>query len=314
MKKVLFAIIALLFPVLTMAQESRTDYNFLRLPMSAHAAALGGDNITIIEDDPTLIFHNPSLITGVSDKSLNLDYMTYMEGVRLAGASFVKAVNDKATWGVSAQYMDYGSMKETTPDNVQTGTFSAKDIMIGGSFAYTLTDKLAGGITAKVITSTIAGYNSIAMGVDLGLNYYIEDRGLSVSAVARNLGGQVKAFNDDFEGIPLDIQLGVSKQLGNAPLRISGTLTRLNSWEGRLINHLVLGADIMLSDNIYIAGGYNFRRADEMKITDSEGESSHGAGLSLGAGLQLERFKLNVAYAKYHVSSTSLTFNVTYSL
>ncbi len=70
----------------------------------------------------------------------------------------------------------------------------------------------------------------------------------------------------------------------------------------------------MLSDNIYIAGGYNFRRADEMKITDSEGESSHGAGLSLGAGLQLERFKLNVAYAKYHVSSTSLTFNVTYSL
>ena len=148
MKKVLFAIIALLFPVLTMAQESRTDYNFLRLPMSAHAAALGGDNITIIEDDPTLIFHNPSLITGVSDKSLNLDYMTYMEGVRLAGASFVKAVNDKATWGVSAQYMDYGSMKETTPDNVQTGTFSAKDIMIGGSFAYTLTDKLAGGITA----------------------------------------------------------------------------------------------------------------------------------------------------------------------
>ena len=299
MKKVLFAIIALLFPVLTMAQESRTDYNFLRLPMSAHAAALGGDNITIIEDDPTLIFHNPSLITGVSDKSLNLDYMTYMEGVRLAGASFVKAVNDKATWGVSAQYMDYGSMKETTPDNVQTGTFSAKDIMIGGSFAYTLTDKLAGGITAKVITSTIAGYNSIAMGVDLGLNYYIEDRGLSVSAVARNLGGQVKAFNDDFESIPL---------------RISGTLTRLNSREGRLINHLVLGADIMLSDNIYIAGGYNFRRADEMKITDSEGESSHGAGLSLGAGLQLERFKLNVAYAKYHVSSTSLTFNVTYSL
>ncbi len=237
-----------------------------------------------------------------------------MEGVRLAGASFVKAVNDKATWGVSAQYMDYGSMKETTPDNVQTGTFSAKDIMIGGSFAYTLTDKLAGGITAKVITSTIAGYNSIAMGVDLGLNYYIEDRGLSVSAVARNLGGQVKAFNDDFESIPLDIQLGVSKQLGNAPLRISGTLTRLNSREGRFINHLVLGADIMLSDNIYIAGGYNFRRADEMKITDSEGESSHGAGLSLGAGLQLERFKLNVAYAKYHVSSTSLTFNVTYSL
>lgn len=73
MKKVVFAILFILFPVITQAQESRTDYNFLRLPMSAHAAALGGDNITIIEDDPTLIFHNPALISSVSDKSINFE-------------------------------------------------------------------------------------------------------------------------------------------------------------------------------------------------------------------------------------------------
>ena len=60
--------------------------------------------------------------------------------------------------------------------------------------------------------------------------------------------------------------------------------------------------------------GYNFRRADEMKISDSEGESSHGAGLSFGGGIMLERFKLSVAYGKYHVSSTSLNVNVSYQL
>ena len=125
--------------------------------MSAHAAALGGDNITIIEDDPTLIFHNPALISSVSDKSINLNYMTYMEGVKTASASFVRMAGEKATWGVSAQYMDYGTMKEMTPDNIQTGTFSAKDIMVGGTFAYTLTDKLAGGVTGKFITSAIGG-------------------------------------------------------------------------------------------------------------------------------------------------------------
>ena len=37
------------------AQESQTTYNFLRLPVSAHAAALGGDNISLIEDDASLI-------------------------------------------------------------------------------------------------------------------------------------------------------------------------------------------------------------------------------------------------------------------
>lgn len=314
MKKVVFAVLSCLFAVSASAQESQTDYNFLRLPISAHAAALGGDNITIVEDDPTLLFHNPALITSVSDKSINLNYMTYMEGVNTASASFVKAYKERATWGVSAQYMDYGSMKETTENNVETGTFSAKDIAVAGSFAYLLTDRIAGGVTAKVVSSSIAGYNSLAVGVDLGINYYDEERGWSLSAVARNLGGQVKAYDDDFEKMPLDLQIGASKKLGNAPLRISATMTRLNNWKGRFLNHFVVGADVLLSSSIYIAGGYNFLRADEMAIDDTEGSSSHGAGLSIGGGLQLQRFKLQVAYAKYHVSSSSLMFNVTYSL
>lgn len=240
--------------------------------------------------------------------------MTYMEGTKTASASFVRAYKEKATWGVMAQYMDYGSIKEVSADNVQTGDFSAKDIMVGGTFAYNLSKNIAGGVTAKFITSNIAGYSSIAVGVDLGLNYYNEEKGLSVSAVARNLGGQVKAYEDDFEKIPLDLQLGVTKKLGNAPLRFSATLVRLNDWDDGLKNHLVVGAEVLLSSSIYIAGGYNFRRSDEMAIAEDEGESSHGAGLSFGGGLQLQRLKLSVAYAKYHVSTSSLLFNVTYLL
>lgn len=315
MKKVFFAVIFLLSWVSLSAQESQTIYNFLRLPVSAHAAALGGENITINDDDPTLIFHNPALISNVTDKSINLNYMTYMEGSKTASASFVKAYKERGTWGVAAQYMDYGSMKEVNADNVETGSFSAKDIMVMGTFTYALTNRIAGGITAKFISSTIAGYNSMAVAVDLGLNYIDDELGLSVSAVARNLGGQVKAYEDDFEKIPIDIQLGVSKKLYNSPLRFSGTMTKLNDWsEGRFIDHFVLGIDVLLSDNIYLAGGYNFRRVQEMKISDGENESSHGAGLSFGGGIQLEKFKLNVAYGKYHVSASSLNFNVTYTL
>ena len=58
------------------AQESTTAYNFLRLPVSAHVAAVGGDNITLTDDDPALIFHNPALINGVSDKSINLNFLS----------------------------------------------------------------------------------------------------------------------------------------------------------------------------------------------------------------------------------------------
>ena len=54
MKKVVFSIILTLLATKMGAQESQTGYNFLRLPVSAHAAALGGDNITWIEDDAAL--------------------------------------------------------------------------------------------------------------------------------------------------------------------------------------------------------------------------------------------------------------------
>ena len=314
MKKSIFIVILFLVAMLTKAQESQTAYNFLRLPVSAHVAALGGNNITITDDDPTMIFHNPAMLGGVSDKSLNLNYMTYMEGTMVGSASFVRAWGDRGTWGVSASYMDYGSMRQTTADNIQTGEFSAKDIMLGGSVAYSLSTLFTGGITAKIISSSIAGYNSMAVAVDLGINYFDEAQGLSLSAVARNLGGQIDAYDEDFEKMPFDLQVGISKKMAMAPLRFSATLNNLHDWDDSFIHHLAIGADIFLSDNIYIAGGYNFRRNKEMRISDGEGESSHGAGLSFGGGVQLERFKLNVAYAKYHVSVSSLLINVSYSL
>ena len=296
------------------AQESQTAYNFLRLPVSAHVAALGGDNITLVEDDATLIFHNPALINDVSDRTIGLNFMTYMEGAKTASASFIKAAGERGTWGLAAQYMDYGTMKETTAEGTMLGDFSARDLQVAGSYAYPLTERLSGGVTARMISSSIGSYNSLAVGVDLGLNYYWDEQQLSISAVAKNLGGQVKAYDDEFERIPFDLQLGVSKQLLNSPLRLTATLTRLTNWSQGFGRHLCLGADIILSPTIYLAAGYNFRRASEMKISESDGSSSHGAGLSLGGGLQLERFKLHVAYGKYHVSASSILINISYAL
>lgn len=314
MRKVIIAAILLLSVLTTKAQESQTAYNFLRLPVSAHVAALGGDNTTLIEDDPTLIFHNPALINNVTDRTMNLNLMTYMKGATTASASYMQAAGERGTWGVIGQYMGYGSMKETTASGQQTGEFSAKDIAVGGSFAYALSERFTGGITAKFIASYIGQYNSLAAGVDLGLNYYNAETDLSLSAVARNLGGQLSAYEDDFERMPLDLQVGITKRLLRSPLRLSASLIRLNDWEYGFGKHIVIGADLLLSQQFYIAAGYNALRAAEMKIQEGDGSSAHGAGLSIGAGLQLQKLKLNVAYAKYHVSSSSLVFNISYAL
>ena len=315
MKKGLLAIVCWLLVISAYAQESQEVYSFLRLPVSAHVAALGGDNVSLTNDDATVIFHNPALITDVSDKTLNVNFMTYMEGSTTASASFARAYKERGSWGVSAQYMSYGEIKETTAANQQTGTFSPKDIALAGSFAYLLSNRISGGITARFISSTIGSYSSAAVAIDLGLNYQDTERGWSVSAVARNLGGQVKAYEEEFERIPFDLLVGVSRQLPNAPLTLHATLARLNNWDQAFIKHLAVGADIRLSPAIYVSAGYNFRRSSEMKIYEGEDSSgSHGAGLSLGGGIELERFKLNVGYAKYHVSASSLLVNVAYTL
>ncbi len=314
MRKVVFVLITTLSALQVFAQESQEVFSFLRLPVSAHVAALGGDNITLDDDDPTVVFHNPALICNTSDKSINLNFMTYMEGAKTASASFVKGWGERGTWAVSAQYMDYGSMKETSIDNIEQGSFSAKDIAVAGTFAYLLSDRWSGGVTLRFISSSIASYNAIGIASDLGLNYYDEVHGWSISAVAKNLGGQVKAYQDEYEKIPIDLQLGVSKRLAAAPLRFSATLSRLNRWDTSFIQHVALGVDVFIGESIYIAGGYNFRRRDEMKISEGDGSSSHGAGLSVGAGLTLKRFKLSAAYAKYHVSASSILINATYSL
>lgn len=296
------------------AQESETAYHFLRLPVSAHAAALGGENITLTDDDATQLFQNPALISGVSDKTLNLNYMTYMEGAKNVSAAFVRLAGERASWGVSAQLMDFGHIKQTSVTHEDLGDFTARDIAIGGSFAYELSERVSGGITAKFITSTIADYHSLAIGVDLGLNYLDVERGWSLSAVARNLGGQIKAYDDNFERIPFDLQVGVCKRLLNSPLRFHATLSRLTDWDEGLGRHLAIGTDILLGQNIYLAAGYNFRKANEMKISDSEGSSAHGAGITLGAGLSLQRFKLHLGWGKYHVSTSSLLINISYTL
>ena len=312
MKKCVFTLFLGLFSTILQAQDSQTEYNFLRLPISAHAAALGGDNITIIEDDPSLMFSNPALAASVSDMTVGLSYMNYMKGANYMGASFTKAMSDKATLAGGIQYMNYGKMKEVDENNVQLGEFNASEIAVEAIFSYELAKNLVGGITGKFITSYIGSYNSIAVGVDLGLNWYDPEHEWSVSAVAKNLGGQVKAYDDNFGKMPFDLQLGVSKTFAALPVRVSATLVDLTHFNYRFINHLNLGAEVLLSESLWIGSGYNFRRVNDMKIGVGDDESSHGAGFSFGGGINLERFKLNLSYGKYHAASSSIMVNLAY--
>lgn len=312
---ILFLLFCLGFASFVKAQESQTVYNFLRLPESAHAAALGGDNISIIEDDATLALSNPALLSSVSSRTVTLGYMNYMSGVGMYTAGYTHVINDKATVGGTIHYLNYGKLKEYNEYDQEMGTFNPSDITFEGLLAYTLTSRLAGGVGAKFIYSKMGYYKSTAAAIDLGLNYYDPNLDLSVSLAFKNLGGQLSAYNEDFESLPFEILLGGTYQIKNSPLRVSLTFCDLNHWDYAFLRHACIGLDVKLIPQFYIAAGYNARRAYSMKTTDltSNSDSSHGAGWNFGAGILLERFKLNFSYGKYHVNSSSLMFNLAYN-
>ena len=287
------------------AQEGKMGYQFLNIPVSAHSAALGGGNISIIEDDASMMWTNAALLTNVSDNSILLGYNSYIRSSHLMSAGYTKAIGERGTWALGAQMLDYGKMDETDEQGSFVGSFSAKDLNFQTSYSYMLSDYWSGAITAKD--------SSTALGADLALNYFDEAHGFSFSAVGRNLGGQVKSLYDDGvkESMPFDLAFGLSKDFANAPLRVSLTADDVTHWDDvKFIQHFVLGMDILPSSNTWVALGYNFRRAHEMKVADK----SNWAGFSIGAGLNVKKFKVGVAYGNYHVAASSFLINAGFSL
>ena len=305
------------------AQESGSVFNFLSLPVSSHSTALGGRNISLVEDDISLAIQNPALLTGVSDKTIGFSFMTYMQGCNTGAAAYSQQVGTRGNWGVFAQFVGYGGTKETLVSGEVVGEFKPLDLCVAGQYSHILGERWAGGVTGKFIYSHYGPYTSCALAADLGLNYYNEESDLSFSLAARNLGGQIKSFGNKHDRLPMDLEMGFSQSLGHAPLRVSITMVDMTRWTSDdyfttgekikggsiFINHFVLGAEYIISDKFYIGLGYNFRRGYEMNAAGS----SHAAGLSFGGGVNLKRLKFGVAYAKYHVSAPTLAFTLAYN-
>uniref|UniRef100_UPI0040386C2B type IX secretion system protein PorQ n=1 Tax=Prevotellamassilia timonensis TaxID=1852370 RepID=UPI0040386C2B len=327
----IFSLLLAVLPATALAQEYASAFNTLRLPASSHAAALGGQNVTLIEDEPTAGWYNPALYANVSDLSAGLNFMTYAAGSTWMGAHFVKAFGERHTMAVGAQYMNYGKMDETDEAGNTLGQFSAKDIVIGAGYSYLLSDRWTGGANLKMMVSNLADYTALAAAVDVGVNYYDEENDLSVSASLQNIGTQLKAYHDGQRThLPFTLALGFSKGMAHLPVRFHVTMTDVTRWKSsyyvlpenkdkdksdkvgfgkKALNHFVLGLDILPTDYLYLSVGYNFRRAYELKASGS----SHLAGLSAGAGVNVKHFKFGVSYAKYHQASNSIMANVGYA-
>lgn len=326
MKYLKLMLLWMYLPVFVCAQEGKEGYTFLRFPTSSRASALGGHTVSMVESDPSLVFHNPALLGGEMDGMINVNYMNYFADVNVGSAVFTKAFRERSSWGAGVTYMNYGRMKEVTINDEYLGTFSVQDIGIHAFYSYDLSDKWRGGLSLKALYSTIADYSSFGLAVDAGLSYFDADRDFSFGIALKNIGAQLKAYHDDRQSIPWDIQMGITKRMNHAPIRLSVTALHLNRWKFDYIDHtdtktddsfmetalkhLVFGVEFIPTENFWLGIGLNPKTKMDMKL-----ESGNGlGGFSVGGGIKVSRFNIGASVARYHPSATSLMVSVTMSL
>ena len=310
------------------AQTGEQVFTFLNYPSSARANALGGHTVSLIERDPSLIFHNPALLGGEMDGMINLNYMNYIADVNVGSALFTKAFRERGAWGVGVNYFHNGKFIGMDENNQPTADFTANDIAVNGFFSYDLSERLRGGVSMKFLYSNYDIYTSLGLAVDAGLSYYNSEKEFSFGFVFKNIGAQLKPYNDDRQKMPWDIQMGISKKMNHAPFRLSVTAMHLNRWKfdyidkadpdykgdnfaQALFKHFVFGVDYIPSENFWIGVGFNPKTKMDMKL---QGGGSGLSGFSAGAGVKIKMFDVGVSFAKYHPSAMSMMVSVSTTL
>lgn len=309
------------------AQEGRNAYSFLTLPSSSRVYGLGGVNIAVIDDDVMLAEQNPALIGPETGRQAAFSYMRWIGSANFAGARYGQGAGDHGAWAVGMRYLGYGEMTGYDEFGQENGTFSPSDIVAEGSYSHDFTYRLRGGITLKGIYSNYERYTAFALAADLGLNYYDEERDMSLSVALKNMGGQLKRFAEAYDHLPFDILLGWMQGIGDAGFSLSVTAWNLTKWDlsyyehteqgvekkklksgfaDNLFRHLIFGVQYQPSDRFYLNLGYNYKTRTDM----GSYRRNFLSGFSAGLGLNVSSFSIGVSYAMPHRSASTLLLNL----
>ena len=316
-------------------------YQFLYLTNAPHFAALGGNNISLIEEDPALAYHNPALLTDSMQKHFALNYVNYFSDINYGYAGYAMKMKSKGTVGIGIHYINYGDFIQADETGNITGDFTASEYAFNLMYSRSLDSSFRVGVNIKPVISVFETYRSYGVVADAGVLYYNHKRLFSAGLVLKNFGTQIKPYTEkNYEPIDFDIQLGITKKLKHAPIRISITAQHLEDWNlvysdpnsqdnqtdlitgetkkksyvsrkgDELMRHLIFGTELILSKNFYIGFGYNYQRRKDMV----EETRPYMVGTSWGFGMRISKFHINYARASYHLSGASNLFSISTNL
>ncbi|MDD3077712.1 MAG: type IX secretion system protein PorQ [Paludibacter sp.] len=346
---IVFFIIFIVIPPEIFSQAGSSVYSFLDLPVSSRIGALGGTNVSLRDNDINFAFKNPAMLTNETGSVISINMASYLADIKYGSAVFGYNIDKKNYLAIGVQYVDYGdflyadeynNIRDAFLEEYQNNSdisgyyFTAKDMSLNMIYARSITDRITVGGTLKPIFSVYEAYTSFGIAFDAGVNY-IDSKGLfSAGFVLRNMGSQIKGYystedGQHYESLPFDIQLGVTKKLEHAPLRLSMTLHNLQHWNlnyssknqststgdsisftDMAFRHAIFSAEFVPSKNFYLIASYNHRRHQELSM---DGFKSM-AGFSFGGGIKLYKFQVGFGMSQFQLGVYSYQFSISTSL
>jgi len=318
--------------LITTAQTGgESVYSVLNFSTSARQSALGGSVLTLVDDINQPIW-NPATINDNLVTNVSINYVNFLKAFNYSSANYAFKVGKIGTFHTGLTHFNYGSFIGADENGNETGTFKAYDLALSVGYAYRIPkSNFYVGSNLKLLNSIIERSSSLGIATDLGLLYYNKEKSFRFAAVVRNLGLQLKTYNGTKEKLPMQISMGGSYQLEHVPIRFHGTIDNLQKWqlayinpsdsttdfEGNVIDnkpsflnntmrHLVVGVELFPDHGFTLRTGINFQRSNELAMKNVR----TFAGINLGFGIRIKRFKLNYAFSKYAPIADTHSFSL----
>ncbi len=315
----------LLFSLSIFSQSGGSEHFLsLKLPSSARQAGLGGNLISILDNDLNLAYSNPALLDETQDGQLGFNYNSFLAGTKYSNFAFAHHKNDIATFAANVQFFSYGEITETNELGFEIGSFTPSDFKVSLIASREIDSLFQIGASINYIGSQLYTASASALTMDFGAHYSIPSAQVNMGLVLKNVGFALSDFSESEETkVPFELQFGISKRLAQSPLRFTFTAENLQRWDltfqdpselnqidpltGELILiqepnffdklklHMIFGTEFLLGENMHFRFGYNFKRREELKIDTRPGT----AGFSWGFAFKISKFHFNYGRGTY---------------
>lgn len=285
---------------------------FLKIPVGPRAVGMAGAFVSNA-NDASALFWNPAGIVHVKDNDLMASYTSWWGGISLNNAAYVHT-EDFGSFGISMSLLTMGDMDVTTELQPEgTGQkFDAQDLMLGVTFARSLTDDFCAGVSLKFINQRIWNESASGFAFDVGTQYKIGIGDLTIGMSMTNFGSDMQFDGTDLAvkydadtqnpnnrlspahlatdnyPLPLYFQVGVSMTVlktETVRVQVAADAAHPNDNQER-VN---AGTEITVLDQFYLRGGYRFGYDTET--------GTFGAGVAVP--VRGSTLKFDYSYALY---------------